>query len=287
MRKFLHVLLIIAILIVSCEQKAERPQESFSDEDTTAREFNAIQDSILKNYASAVRLINQIDDELSRLAQIPSKPESANLESEILQKIDYLSFQLKNKSEDIDKLQARLKELGRENKALAEKVAVLERIIQEKDLIIASQKLRIAELEAEIAKVRGERDVALKGKQEAEQFAEETLVQKNTAYYTYGTEKVLTERGVIRMEGEGFLGIGGKFVPNPNANLLEFYKIDITKDTILHFPKGQKIKEIVSSHPKRLLELVNEPTGDVYLKIRDFETFWKADKRLIIMIEGR
>lgn len=287
MRKFLHVLLIMAILIVSCEQKADEPQESLSDEDTTSREFNAIQDSLLKNYASAVRLINQIDDELSRLAQIPAKPESVNIESEIMQKIDYLSFQLKNKSEAIDKLQVRLKELGRENKVLAERITVLENIVKEKDLIIVNQSLRIAELEAEIAKVRGERDVALKGKQEAEQFAEETLVQKNTAYYAYGTEKVLTERGVIRMEGEGFLGIGGKYVPNPNANLLEFYKIDITKDTILHFPKGQRINEVVSSHPKRLLELVNEPTGDTYLRIKDYENFWKADKRLIITIEGR
>lgn len=287
MKKFLHVFMIFAILIVSCDQSTEKPQESFGDDLNKEQEFTAIQDSILKNYASAVKIINQIDDELSKLAQIPSKPESYNIESEIMQKIDYLSFQLKNKSDDIDKLQAQLKKLAKENKELDDKLKVMESIIAEKDRIINSQKERIALLEAEITKVSGERDVALQGKEQAEQFAEETLIQKNTAYYTYGTEKVLKDRNVILMEGEGFLGIGGKFVPNANANLLEFYKIDIIRDTVLHFPKGQKIKEIVSSHPKRLIELVDEPTGDVYLKIKNPELFWKADKRLIIMIDGK
>jgi hypothetical protein len=204
-----------------------------------------------------------------------------------MQKIEYLSFQLKSKSDDIAKLQSQLKKLSGENKELAEKLKVLESIIVEKDRVIESQKLRLAELEAEIAMVRGERDVAIEGKVRAEQFAEETMIQKNTAYYTYGTEKVLKERSVILMEGEGFLGIGGKYVPNANANLLEFYKIDIIKDTILHFPKGQKVKELVSSHPKRLIELVEESSGNVYLKIKNPETFWKSDKRLIIMIDGK
>ncbi|MBE2188176.1 MAG: hypothetical protein KGZ71_12865 [Desulfobulbaceae bacterium] len=287
MKKFLHVLMMFVIFIVSCDQSGDKPQESLSDETSNEKEFSAVQDSILKNYASAVRIINQIDDELTRLAQVPTTSESYNLESEIMQKIEYLSFQLKSKSEDIDKLQSQLKKLSGENKQLNEKISVLESIIVEKDRVIESQRQRLIELEAEIAMVRGERDIAIEGKERAERFAEETLIQKNTAYYTYGTEKVLKERSVILMEGEGFLGIGGKYVPNANANLLEFYKIDIIKDTILHFPKGQKIKELVSSHSKRLIELVEEASGDVYLKIKSPETFWKSDKRLIIMIDGK
>lgn len=286
-----YLLIIMAFFIVTaCNNETQLPEEIQDNNMPKVSEntkFLRIQDSILRSYAMAVRLINQIDDELTRLANVPNTIETQNLERDILQKIEYLAFQLKTKNEEIEKLQRRVKSLSKENSELTEQVKTLEAIIAEKDVIIQNQKERISSLEQELKIVVQERDYALEGKQLAERVAEETINQKNTAFYVIGTEEDLENKKLILMEGEGFLGIGGKYVPSPDANLNFFKKIDIISDTLLQFPNNFKIQEIVSSHNKKLMEVIDTPTGEALLKIKNPEIFWQKDKTLVIIVEKK
>jgi hypothetical protein len=204
-----------------------------------------------------------------------------------LQKIDYLSFQLKSRNEDINKLELKIKSLANENKEFLERIQNIESILAEKDVIIANQNARISLLENELSQTRTERDFALAEKQNIEQFANETVMQKNTAFYIIGKESKLEKDNIIKMEGEGFLGIGGKYIPSPDLDLKHFTKIDITKDTLLPIMSNVKVAEIVSSHSRRLLEVQSSPSGTDYLKVRNPELFWKTDKLLIIIIEDK
>jgi peptidoglycan hydrolase CwlO-like protein len=279
---------LLLLFFVSCGEKSEIPEslpETGGKAFPESTKFNRVQDSVLKSYASAVRLINQIDDELTKLANVPNTIETQNLERDILQKIEYLSFQLKTKDGEIKNLQAKLKSLTKGNKELAEKIATLEILLAEKDKTIVAQKDKIAGLEGDLTKVSKERDVAVEGRLLAEKVAEETTKEKNTAYYIIGSEDDLKERKIIKMEGEGFLGIGGRYVPAPDANINFFKKVNILQDTLLSFPNNFKIESIISTHNKKYIDIIDSPSGEAFLKVKNPETFWQTDKTLIILIE--
>lgn len=279
---------LLLIFFVSCGEKSDTPEslpEAGGKVSSESTKFNRMQDSILKSYASAVRLINQIDDELTKLANVPNTIESQNIERDILQKIEYLSFQLKTKDSEIKGLQAKIKSLTKGNKELMEKIATLEVLLAEKDKTINSQKDKISSLEGDLTKVSKERDIAVEGRLLAEKVAEETRKEKNTAYYIIGSEDDLKERKIIKMEGEGFLGIGGRYVPAPDANINFFKKVNILQDTLLSFPNKYKIDKIVSTHNKKYIDIINSPSGETFLKVKNPESFWQTDKTLIILIE--
>jgi len=289
MRKFILLWLLLALF--ACSEEKNVPigdGVSEKDADSSQRkeyEFQRVQDSILKNYSDAVKLINQIDTELSKLGGVGISHESQNLEIEILQKIDYLSFQLQSRNEDINKLEIKLKSLGRENKVYLERIKTLESIIAEKDIIMANQSKRIEGLEKELSVTKSERDLALTEKKTIEIFATKTEKDKNTAYYIIGKEKELETKNIIKMEGEGFLGIGGRYVPSIDSDLKLFTKIDILSDTLFPLPNNVKKIDVVSTHNKRLLDIYKSESGTDYLKVSTPETFWRTDKMLIIIIE--
>lgn len=291
MKKFL--IFAMFLVLVACSDNKNEPIDGVfteTERDSSKSkelQFQRVQDSILKNYSNAVKLINQIDDELDKLTKIKISGETSNLETDILQKIDYLSFQLKSRNEDIDKLEIKLKSLGKENKEFLERIKTLEDIIAEKDVIIASQNDRIASLEIQLSQTKSELDVALTEKEVVERFASETEKEKNTAFYIIGTEKKLKADNIIKMDGEGFLGIGGRYVPSPDSEIDKFTKIDITKDTLLPISGNIKSIEIISTHSRRMLDIQNSPSGTDYLKVRNPDSFWRTDKTLIIMIEEK
>jgi len=289
MKKYLILLLVI--MLIGCgkeENTPELPEDKiFENVDASNEKFLRTQDSILRNYAAAIRLINQIDNELAKLSNVPQSIETQNLERDILQKIEYLSFQLKTKNDELNILERNIKALAKENKEFRERIKTLETILAEKDKIINNQKRRIEELEKELNLTIRERDLAIESKIEAEKRIEETTLQKNTAFYVIGTEQDLENKGIIKMEGEGFLGIGGKFVPNPDANINYFKKINISIDTLLQFPTSFTIQEIVSNHNKKHLEIIDSPAGDSFLRIKNPEEFWLKDKSLIIIVKRK
>jgi len=289
MKKYL--ILLIVIILIGCDSEQNTPEmpedKIFEKVDASNEKFLRTQDSILRNYAAAIRLINQIDNELTKLSNVPQSIETQNLERDILQKIEYLSFQLKTKNDELNILERNIKSLAKENKEFRERIKTLETILAEKDKIINNQKRRIEELEKELNLTIRERDIAIESKIEAEKRIEETTLQKNTAFYVIGTEQDLENKGIIKMEGEGFLGIGGKYVPNPEANINFFKKINISIDTLLQFPSSFTIQEIVSNHNKKHLEIIDSPAGDSFLRIKNPEDFWQKDKTLIIIVKRK
>lgn len=275
-------------IFIACDNVDKHPEiindSTLVTENNTSR-FIRTQDSILKNYASAVRLINQIDEELTKLSNASKTIETKDLESDILQKIEYLSFQLRTKNDEIKDYQSKLKNLSRENDILQEKYENIQNLLAEKDKSIEIQKIRISDLEKELQIVINERDYALERKDLAEKVTQETIAQKNTAYYVIGTEEELEKRNIIVMEGEGFLGIGGRYVPSSDAVLSTFKQIDIMSDTLLPFAANYDIEQIVSNHNKKYIEIIHSPTGESSMKIRSPEEFWSKDKTLIIIVE--
>ncbi len=293
--KLLFTILLATLFfaILACNKEEEIPAEEIGSVDGNSsinereQKFQQLQDSLLQNYASAISLVNRIDDELSKIANVPNKAEGSSYEQQIIQKIEYLAFQLKTRNEDIARLEKKLKQISGKNKELTEKIATLENIIAEKNKIIETQNERINKLEADLGVVIQERDIALEGKSQVESQLEQQITEKNTAFYIIATEKELEKAGIIKMEGEGFLGIGGKWIPNPDAEFDKFTKINILTNTEFPLPANFKIDEIVSSHNQNFISLTQNEAGAGILKVTNPDGFWKADKRLIIIIREK
>ncbi len=286
------LMLILLLSLFACDKKESEPIDEretgiSNSAESREQEFIRVQDSILQNYASAIRLVNQIDTELSKIANIPNKSEGRSYEQQIIQKIEYLAFQLKTRNDDIARLEKKIKTISAKNKELTEKIATIESIIEEKNIIIESQIKRINKLESDMGVVIQERDIAIESKVKTEVALDKQIVEKNTAYYIIGTEKELVANNIIKMEGEGFLGIGGKWVQNPQADYSKFNKINILNDTEIKFPSNYKIDEVVSSHNINFISLIPNEAGSSNLKISNPEGFWKTEKKLIIMVKEK
>lgn len=287
MKKILLVMAAI-FLVISCDGGKKSELAMYKDSvNTEFQKFQNVQDSILTNYSEAVKLINQIDDELNTISSYPKK-EGETIDKEIIGKIDYLKQELASRNKELASLQAKLKSMSGTNKQLNERIKVLEDLIDQKNKSIANLQERISTLERQLGQAITERDVALEGKAQAEQETERVTEEKNTAYYIIGTEDYLKDTGVIQAKGKGFLGTGGKYIPNPNADLDKFDKINIVNNTELIFPDNSQIKEIVSGHDKKYLDIVpRSGNHQPRLRINNPEAFWKTDKHLIVIVERK
>lgn len=105
----------------------------------------------------------------------------------------------------------------------------------------------------------------------------------NRAWYTAGTAKELTEKGVISNEG-GFIGIGKMKKLSENFNTANFSEVDITSLKLIKL-EAQKVK-LITTHPADSYSVV-KTEGAVTLYILNVEKFWAASKYLVVLIEKK
>ena len=101
----------------------------------------------------------------------------------------------------------------------------------------------------------------------------------NTAYYLIGSNKDLTEKGVITESG-GFIGLGKLAQLNESLNKNYFTKIDITQTSEIPI-HGDKVK-LVSIHPADSYKLIEGSASIDKIVILNQEKFWSVSKYLII-----
>lgn len=106
----------------------------------------------------------------------------------------------------------------------------------------------------------------------------------NTAYYLIGSNKDLTEKGVITESG-GFIGLGKLAQLNESLNKNYFTKIDITQTSEIPI-HGDKVK-LVSIHPADSYKLIEGSASIDKIVILNQEKFWSVSKYLIIATKNK
>lgn len=101
----------------------------------------------------------------------------------------------------------------------------------------------------------------------------------NTAYYLIGSNKDLTEKGVITESG-GFIGLGKLAQLNESLNKNYFTKVDVTQTSEIPI-HGDKVK-LVSIHPADSYKLIEGSASIDKIVILNQEKFWSVSKYLII-----
>jgi hypothetical protein len=248
----------------------------------------SIQSAMIGDAATTARLISEIDRDLAK-ARVTVKDEKKT-ESGIDNASDRLSLVQKKVNVVLSRLSAsetRIKRLREDstsrsmlNAQQAAQLAEYEKSIGELRLTVEGQGREIAALTVTVDSM-GRENVALLARNNAMSAHEDSV------FVAIGTEKELTEKGVIRREGGTLLlfGRGKTIVPARTLELEDFQVMSKSRDLSIQLPDSLKQYRIVSRQNLEFTDTTNpkEPLIKGALNVKDPDKFWAPSKYLILV----
>ena len=248
----------------------------------------SFQSQMIGDAATSARLISEIESDLSK-ARIQVK-DDRKLESGVESASDRLVLVQKKVDAVLSRLTAsetRIRRMREDsvartmlNATQAAQIAEYEKSIADLRVSVENQGREIAALSVAVDSM-GRENVALAAKNSAMSAHEDSV------FVAIGTEKELTEKGVIRREGGTFLAFGrGKtIVPARSLELDDFQVISKSKDLTIALPQTDKEYRVVSRQNLEYTDSVNRKNTMVKgsLQVTDPEKFWAPSKFLILV----
>lgn len=248
----------------------------------------SVQSAMIGDAATTARLISEIDRDLSK-ARIQVKDEKQS-ESGIENASDRLAVVQQKVNVVLTRLTAsesRIRRLREDsvsrtmvNAQQAAQIAEYEKSIADLRVSVENQSREIATLALAVDSM-GRENVALTARNNA------MTAHNDSVFVVIGTEKELTEKGVIRREGGTLLAFGrGKtIVPARTLELDDFQVISKSRDTTIQLPDAEKEYRVVSRQSLEYTDVVNprEPKVKGALNVTDPEKFWATSKFLILV----
>lgn len=249
----------------------------------------SIQSAMIGDAATTARLISEIDRDLAK-ARVTVKDEK-KVESGIDNASDRLTLVQKKVNVVLSRLTAsetRIKRLREDstsrsmlNAQQAAQLAEYEKSIGELRLTVEGQSREIATLTAQVDSM-GRENVALSARNNAMSAHEDSV------FVAIGTEKELTEKGVIRREGGTLLlfGRGKTIVPARTLELEDFQVMSKSRDLSIQLPDSLKQYRIVSRQNLEFTATTNpkQPLVKGALNVTDPDKFW-APSRFLILVQ--
>ena len=272
-------IVILALALTSCDKKEDTPltyegksMEQLIAENAELEALSMEKDKLMSELMQTSGFINEIYSAMEEV-----KSASGDERMRILEKIRGLSDSLTASQQIIKASSVKIKQMQSSADVLTKKIAELEKNVTAMKEQMLSKDTELEQLKVEAGIISQSRD---QFKDQANQIAgekERIEVERGTYYYIIGKAKDLEDRGIIIEEGNGFLGIGGTFVPGKNLNEQDFIRIDAR--TVRMLPVPDKF-QIISSHNPKLLEKVSGG-----MSIIDPAKFWNS--KFLIIIDKR
>jgi tRNA-binding EMAP/Myf-like protein len=248
----------------------------------------SLQSAMIGDAATTSRLISEIDRDLSK-ARIQVKDDQ-KAESGIENASDRLAVVQKKVNVVLARLtasEARIRRLREDsvsrtmlNSTQAAQLVEYEQSIADLRASVENQSREIAALTVQVDHL-GRENVALSARNNA------MSAYQDSVFVAIGTEKELTEKGVIRREGGTLLAFGrGKtIVPARSFENEDFQVLSKSKDLTIALPEMDQEYRIVS---RQNLEFTDsaDPTATMIkgaLNVTDPEKFWAPSRYLILV----
>jgi hypothetical protein len=248
----------------------------------------SLQSAMIGDAATTSRLISEIDRDLSK-ARIQVKDDQ-KAESGIENASDRLAVVQKKVNVVLARLtasEARIRRLREDsvsrtmlNSTQAAQLVEYEQSIADLRASVENQSREIAALTVQVDHL-GRENVALSARNNA------MSAYQDSVFVAIGTEKELTEKGVIRREGGTLLAFGrGKtIVPARSFENEDFQVFSKSKDLTIALPEMDQEYRIVS---RQNLEFTDsaDPTATMIkgaLNVTDPEKFWAPSRYLILV----
>lgn len=285
--KYFLIVLVSGFIFIACrdENKLRLNQEN------KPAYSNIEKDTLVHNFISAINLINDIDDTLSVISneiRTPKVRESAKIPS--MQ--DNIRHKLQLVTERLRQYKGEIKNLVSENKnyssfisTIQKTISIREKQIGELQVMVSDLKRKLSQKEIELSRtlktLQGQIDEKQKIKynltNQINTLSDENDHLKYTAYYVYGTEEELEEKGLLRYSGGIFLfGLGKTPVPSSFEDNALFKKLDKRNTLELTFPS--EIKNIISPQNQKYCRIEGNR-----LIITENHKFWESSPYLLVI----
>ena len=280
-----------ALFIGSCASgpsPAETSRDKALVENASLKNELQNRDSLITGMALAFddieKNIEMMDDQQRVINSQTSEGELGHDKRErIVQKLQLVNGLMKDSRERIAELTKRLDKSKFESTGLRKKLKELDMRLASRDSSITSLKDELLAKDFKINQVNDqlsaiEMDVAM-----YEATIQQQEHELNKAYYAMGTFKELEDRGVLTKEG-GVIGIGRKEALREDVATTEFKEVD--KRDLKRIPLNNASKAVlVTEHPSKSYEMVEENDKFAYLDIKDPEEFWRLSKYMVVEVK--
>jgi hypothetical protein len=248
----------------------------------------SFQSQMIGDAATSARLISEIDRDLSK-ARIDVK-DKRKPESGVPNASDQLVLVQEKVNTVLSRLtasEARIRRMREDSVARtmlnanqAAQIAEYEKSIADLRVSVENQSREIAGLALSLDSL-GRENVTLVSRNNA------WAAREDSVFVAIGTEKELTEKGVIRREGGTLLAFGrGKtIVPARTFEAGDFQVMSKSKDLTITLPEADKEYRVVSRQNLDATETPNPNSTLVKgtLQVTDPEKFWAPSKYLILV----
>ena len=289
MRKLMIIAAAIPLLY-ACNQDAVEENARLKTENEQLSIENQQQDSLINDFVSSLSLIHENlstireKEESIKEAQEGGMESSQSMKEEILSDVEVINELLSENKRAIADLNDKIQRYSYEVGKFKKMVANLNKEIETKDNQVLELKESLAAQNFEMTKLNSKLDtLSATSKKQSEMIASQTE-DLNSAYYAVGTFKDLQENDVVDKKG-GVIGIGSTKTIAEDFNREYFTKIDIRKTTIIPLEGSEKDVKLVSNHPSDSFKWNKEENKVQSLEITNPETFWKASKYLVVLVD--
>jgi len=244
--------------------------ESLSEKDSSMSELIAAFNEIQENMAYIRQKQGMITDVASKGGDVESKKKTI---LDGMQSINSI----------MDENKAKVKGLTDKLSKSNAKIGELEKFVNNLNALVTQKDSEIVVLKTDLETKNfqiGELNRRVEGLKQESTSKTKML---NTAYFTAGTKKELSDKGVITREG-GFIGLGKREKLSDQFNTSNFQKIDISEFKSLKL-EATKIK-LITTHPAGSY-VIQSKDATTTLIINDEKAFWSANKYLVVLIEKK
>lgn len=257
----------------------------------------SLQSQIIGDATTSARLVAEIERDLSRVRSLRVEGDTTQIESAIEATSARLATVQKKVTALINRLnasEARLRRIRNDSVSHAATDAATMQQLREHEQSIQALRATVEQQRNEIAMLEQKVDsvvranVALVNQRDSVIIVANTMAaREDSVFVVIGTERELTEKGVVRREGGTLLmfGRGKTIVPGRNLDPALFTVLSKSQDKQIMLPRSDKEYRIVSRQALEYTDLARPRDATVKgtLTITDSERFWAPSKFLILV----
>ncbi|MBT5528004.1 MAG: hypothetical protein HOK35_02485 [Cytophagia bacterium] len=286
MKKLLLIPLALSVLI-SCQNNKQEMQRLVEINDSLTI-VTSMQDRIVIDYVEAFNEIQNNLNEIKKAENIITlntndlnNELSPGDEERIIEDIKLINDLMDENKRKISNLEQKLKASGGNNNELQKMITYLQDQMLAKDLELAKLNDKLDALNIEVKNLSATLDTVKTESSKKSKIIEEQIIEINTAYYVYGTEKELREQNILTKAG-GFIGIGKSTTLKQDFDVNYFTKVDIRElnEIILQTEEAK----IITNHPTNSYKLIGDKAIEK-IKITNAKSFWKNSKYCVIVVK--
>ena len=278
---------ITLALSLGCSSADKKPAESEKQATDSQAVLIKDRDNLGTAVAEYASMVNDLDSVLRTPSARSGKPgdvlDDRQRRRDILRRARELRHSLDSLGDRIQQLETEARKLGASNQSRLADIAALRATVTQLNEMSDRQRTEIERLGLQYDSLSQVSQAYKRSAVNLEATLTEKVEQQESVFVAVGSEKDLTQKGVIRKRG-GIIGMGSTITPNLPFKQALFKPLRMSTDTVIQLPNPSATYRVVTSQNAAGAggAALHRLTGK--LVIHDPNVFWR-DSRYLIIVE--